>query len=141
MTIPITREPYLVVRAEKSRYVLRPVHDVIAIEGLKIQALIGIYPHERLARQPLMVDLRLFTDIVAAARQRDYRLTIDYERAANIAREVVGDLHHELVETVAENIADALKAEFAGKLAKVWVRVAKPMAVEGTRTVAIEIER
>ena len=115
--------------------------DVICIEGLRVHALIGIYPHEYEARQPLVIDMRLHTDIRPAGETRDFKLTMDYERAANIASEIAGNEHEKLIETVAERIASALHAEFTDRLERVWVRVAKPSALAGETVVAVEITR
>ena len=115
--------------------------DVICVEGLRVHALIGIYPHEREARQPLIIDLRLYTDVRRAGQARDFTLTMDYERAANIAREIAGAGHEKLIETVAERIAAALRVEFTDRLKQVWVRVAKPAALEGDTIVAVEVTR
>lgn len=115
--------------------------DLILVEGLSVLALVGIYPHEWTTRQPLLVDLALHVDVREAALGQDFRQTVDYERAAALAREVIESGHHKLVETVAESIAARLLAELGPRLERVRVRVAKPHAVPGARAVAVEIER
>jgi dihydroneopterin aldolase len=117
------------------------VDDVISVEGLRVDALIGVYPHEATLRQPLEIDLHLHVDIREAARRADLDATIDYEAAARIAADIATEGHHQLVETVAERIAEQLKATFGPKLGAVRVRVAKPLAVASARRVAIEIRR
>ena len=89
----------------------------------------------------LVIDMRLHTDIRPAGETRDFKLTMDYERAANIASEIAGNEHEKLIETVAERIASALHAEFTDRLERVWVRVAKPSALAGETVVAVEITR
>src|SRR5687767_13129215 len=92
------------------------VHDRILIEGLRLSALIGVYPHELAYRQPVEIDVQMFTDVRKAARNADFKKTIDYERAAKIVRDVVLKKHHKLVESVCEEIAAALKDEFLDQL-------------------------
>lgn len=118
---------------------LRP--DVIAVEGIEIDAEIGVYPHERGIRQALRIDLRLDTDVRHAAASDDLSETLDYDRAVAIACEVAGSGHHALIETVAEKLAARLLAELGPSLRAVWVRVGKPGAVPRARTVAVEITR
>ena len=117
------------------------MRDVICIEGLRVRALIGIYPYEGETRQPLVIDMRLHTDVRQAGETRDFSLTMDYERAANIAREIAEEGHEKLIETVAERIAGSLRAEFGPRLEQVWVRVAKPSALGGGTVVAVEVTR
>lgn len=115
--------------------------DVITIERLRVPASVGVYPYEAGLRQPLLIDIRLTTDIRAAAATDDMNRTIDYERVAAIAKDVVESRHHNLIETIAETIAARLLGEFEGQIAQVEIRVAKPRAVPDTDTVAVEIVR
>ena len=117
------------------------MNDVIAIEGLRVPARVGVYPHERDLRQPLIVDIRMATDTAEAGRNDDVRSTIDYARVASIVRDVVASRHHKLVESVAEGIAEQIFVRFPGRLAHVWVAVSKPHAVVEARCVRVEIVR
>ena len=47
--------------------------DVIAIEGLVVDCVVGVYPHERDKLQPLRVDLYLELDTRAAGERVDLR--------------------------------------------------------------------
>ena len=50
---------------------------LIGLEGLRLQASIGIYAHELAAPQPLDIDLRLAIDGTLAGRSDDIRHTVD----------------------------------------------------------------
>lgn len=115
--------------------------DRIELLGLRIDARIGVYPHEERIRQRLVLDVVLHTRVEEAAASDDVARTIDYDRVAAIAREVVASRHHRLIETIADTIAGRVLAEFARWVAKVEVRVAKPGAVPDAATVAVAVER
>jgi dihydroneopterin aldolase len=115
--------------------------DLVRIEGLEIEAEIGVHPHERGIRQRLVIDIALETDIAQAAASDLLALSVDYDRAAELARAIVREKHHALIETVAERIAEQLLQELAARVSRVFVRVAKPGAVPDARTVAVEIWR
>lgn len=115
--------------------------DLISIEGLVVDAWIGVYGFERNHRQRLSIDLHLTTDLSKAGKSDALEDTLDYDRAAAIAREVTSSKHHHLVEALAEEIAGGLLDAFAGKLLEVRVRVAKPGAVPDAKSVAVEIRR
>lgn len=115
--------------------------DRILIEGLVVDAYVGVYPHEEKIHQRLIIDLTLYADVAPAAAEDDVAKTIDYDQAAAIARSVVASRHHRLIETIADEIARAVLARFARQLAKVDVRVAKPGAVPDAGSVATAVSR
>lgn len=115
--------------------------DLVRVEGLAVDAEVGVYAHEHGIRQRLVIDLALETDIAAAAAQDALSLAIDYDRVAAAARAVVASQHHALIETIAERIAARVLGEAGPRVRRVFVRVAKPGAVPDARTVAVEIWR
>ena len=52
--------------------------EQIFIEGLEVEAIIGVLPHERTTPQPLLIDVTLTTDITTAAQSTHLADTIDY---------------------------------------------------------------
>ena len=115
--------------------------DRIKLEGLEVEAGIGVYDHERGVTQRLVIDVTAETDVAAAAATDELSLSLDYDAFARICREEATTQHHELIETVAEKIAGRILAEHPGRVQRVHVRVAKPGAVPDARTVAVEITR
>ena len=115
--------------------------DRIELEGLAVDAPIGVYAHEHGVLQRLVIDVVVETDVRAAAASDRIDAAIDYDGIAKICRETATERHHQLIETVAEQIAErVLKAE-AAKVTAVEVRVAKPGAVPDARTVACRVRR
>jgi 7,8-dihydroneopterin aldolase/epimerase/oxygenase len=115
--------------------------DRIALIGLEIGAGIGAYPHEKGVEQSLILDVEMEVQGLSQVAQTDVlAATIDYDDVAEICREVVLSKHHNLIETVAEKIAQQV-VELDPRIGQVTVRVEKPGAVKGARTVRVEVTR
>lgn len=113
--------------------------DIVYIHDLRIEATIGVYDWERRIRQQLMVDLDLANDNRKAAVRDDIHDTIDYGAVATRVRAFVEGSEFQLIETLAERIAEILIGEF--KVPWVRVKINKQGAVRGVRDVGVVIER
>jgi 7,8-dihydroneopterin aldolase/epimerase/oxygenase len=102
------------------------VADEITLTGLRVFGRHGVYEHERRAGQHFVIDATLAVDTTAAAASDDVADTIHYGEAAERIAAIVGGDPVDLVETLAQRIADALLA-FEGVQA-VTVTVHKPDA-------------
>lgn len=113
--------------------------DIVFIEDLQIEAVIGIYDWERTTRQIVSLDIEMASHCAMAAATDRVRDTIDYNKVARRLVEFVGQSQVHLVETLAEQIAVLLMAEFGAP----WVRikVSKPGALSNAKAVGILIER
>jgi dihydroneopterin aldolase len=74
-----------------------------------------------------------------AAASDDVKDTLNYKAVAKRVKQFVGDSSFELVETLAEKIADIILTEF--DVPWVRVRLNKPGAIRGSRDVGVLIER
>ena len=54
--------------------------DIVFIQGLKIDTVIGIYDWEREIRQEIVLDLEMSADIKAASETDHIDQTLDYRR-------------------------------------------------------------
>ncbi len=115
--------------------------DRIRVEGLALLAYVGVYPHEKSLRQRLVVDLEFECDLSSAGKSDLLSDTLDYDQAARVVREVVASRHHQLIESIAESVAERLLGDFGSAVQAVRVRVSKPQALADARTVSVEIER
>ena len=113
--------------------------DHVFIEGLEIEALIGIYDWERRIRQTLVFDLEMAFDNRVPAASDDIAHTLDYKAVSKRLVEYVQQSGFGLVETLAERCAALVIEEFGVQ----WVRLklSKPGAVRGARAVGVIIER
>jgi dihydroneopterin aldolase len=117
----------------------RHMHDKIFIEGLEIEALIGIYDWERRIRQTLVFDIEMAFDNRIPAASDDIALTLNYKDVSKRLIAYVGQSGFGLVETLAERCAEIILAEF--NVAHVRLKLSKPGAVRGARAVGVIIER
>lgn len=113
--------------------------DKVFIEGLEIDALIGIYDWERRIRQTLVFDLEMGFDNRKPAASDDIAHTLNYKAVSKRLEELVRASGYGLVETLAERCAEAVLNEFDVQ----WLRLklSKPGAVRGARAVGVIIER
>ena len=113
--------------------------DIIFLNDLRIETVIGIFDWERSVRQTVSIDLQMGTDIRKAAAKDDIDDTLDYKAVAKRLIEFVGGSEFGLVETLAENIARIVIHDFEVP----WIRVTlnKPGAIRGARDVGVLIER
>ena len=113
--------------------------DIVYLHSLKIECIIGIYEWERKIKQPIILDLDMAADIRRAAQSDAIEDTLNYKAVAKRLIDLVGNSQFQLVETLAEKVAEILLAEF--KLQWVRVRVNKKGAVRGAGDVGVIIER
>ncbi len=113
--------------------------DIIYLNDLRIDAIIGIYDWERRTKQRLILDIEMGTDISKAAASENVDDTIDYKAVAKRIITFVNDSEFELVETLAEKIAEILLSEFNVPWCR--LRLNKQGAVRGVRDVGVLIER
>lgn len=113
--------------------------DKIFLDELKIDTIIGIWDWERKIRQTVIIDLEMSADIAKAAATDEVADTLNYKSVAKRIQGFVADSSFQLVETLAEKIAEIIRGEFG----VAWVRVTvhKPGAIRGSRDVGIDIER
>jgi len=113
--------------------------DIIFLSGLTTECIIGIWDWERRVKQKIVLDLEMGADIRRAAATDHIDDTLDYKRVAKRLLQYIGDSQFQLVETLAERIAEVVITEFAVP----WVRVRlnKQGAIRGSRDVGILIER
>ena len=113
--------------------------DRIFITDLRVDAVIGILPHERLAPQPLVLDLELAADVITPARSGDIADALDYKALSDGVRAFVAASEERLIETLAERICAFVRQEFGVP----WLRLVlhKPEALDGPTDVGVIVER
>lgn len=85
-----------------------PLDDRIELRGLRIVGTIGVLPEERQRAQPFEVDLDVYADLSTAGRTDALADTVDYGAITAEVAGVVATERHELLERVAERIADVV---------------------------------
>ena len=102
----------------------RIVMTKIFVTGLKVEAQIGVYAHEKGRAQPLVVDVELDVPAAGVEKLSD---TVNYEMVGEAARAIVAEGHIGLVEAFAERLARACLAD--PRVTRARVRVEKPLAL------------
>ncbi|MDY7115483.1 dihydroneopterin aldolase [Halomonas sp. SSL-5] len=113
--------------------------DLVLIESLAVDTVIGVYDWERTITQRLVLDLELATDIRPAAADDDITQTLDYAAISTRIQAFAAEHDVALVETFAERLAEVLREEFA--IAWLRLTVRKPGAVLAAAAVGVSIER
>lgn len=100
--------------------------DTIRLTGVRANGTHGVLDFEHERAQPFVVDATLYLDLSAAGRTDALTDTVDYGRAAKEIVAVIEGEHVDLIERMAQLIADRLLA--IDPIAKVDVTVHKPHA-------------
>ncbi len=115
------------------------MNDLVFIEDLRIETVIGIFDWEREIKQTVSLDMEMAFDIRQAARSDHIDDTLDYKRVAKRLIEFVGQSEYQLVETLAERCAKIVLTEFP--VCRLKLKLSKPGAVRGSSAVGVIIER
>jgi dihydroneopterin aldolase len=100
--------------------------DQISLTGLRAFAHHGVFEHERRDGQQFIVDVTVFLDTAPAGASDDLDQTIHYGVLAEEVVAVVESNPVDLIETVAQRIADAVLAHPAAHSTRVTLH--KPSA-------------
>ena len=80
------------------------------LQALRVDCIVGIYEHERNARQPVIVDVEIDYDFAAAAASDAITDAVDYDGVARAITELAERRGFQLIETMAEETATMLLA-------------------------------
>lgn len=114
--------------------------DIIFIQGLKTQAIIGIYDWERENRQPLIFDIEMSLPTQIAATSDNINDTVDYKQVSDDIIKLVEKSRFELLESLCETICQSILKQHTA-VQTIQLKVSKPQAVAETDTVGLIITR
>jgi len=112
--------------------------DIVCIEDLRVDTVIGAYAWERELRQPLLIGARLGYDNRSVAT---LGTAIDYASVVQALREHVAGRTDELLETLAESCCTLLAERFHPH--SIELRIDKPLAAAalGCARVGVCVQR
>jgi FolB domain-containing protein len=113
--------------------------DCIHIRDLDIECIVGVLPEERHKPRTVRVNLRIGCDVASAGQSDCLADTVDYREVRDRVVAAVRESRDGLVERLAQRVADAALA--VRGVSSVTVVLDKPGALEGARSVAVEITR
>ena len=116
--------------------------DTITLTGVHANGTHGVLAFEHERPQTFVVDVTLHLDLAAAGQSDDLNDTIDYGRVAKDIVAVIEGPHVDLIERLAQRIADKILAD-APAVASIDVTVHKPHApiVVAFADVSVSISR
>ena len=113
--------------------------DIIFIEGLEIETIIGVYEHERDIKQKVVLDIEMTLPESDASSSDDLRHTVDYDAVSKLVTSYVIDTQYQLIESLAEQVASLVLGAFATDSLK--LKLSKPGAVKNAKSVGLIILR
>lgn len=116
------------------------MQDLILIEGLKVETVIGCFDWERQILQPLLLDLKVWVDLSAAAKSDLLADTLNYAEICDIASHTIIQAAPELIEHAASLVLIALFEQYQ-TIEKINITVRKPAIIPAAQSVGIQLER
>ncbi len=113
--------------------------DIVFIEDLRIETIIGIYDWERKIKQTIALDIDMQADNRRPAASENIDDALNYKAVAKRLIAFTEDSSFQLVETLAERLAAIILEEF--DVPWLRLRLRKLGAVTGSRSVGVLIER
>lgn len=98
----------------------------IGIRRHQVEGRVGVLPHEKLAPQPLFIDISVRYDATRAIDGDDLSEAVDYTELIALVDRLIAKGHYHLIETLAAHLlGELLKAVKKIQWAK--VRIEKPL--------------
>lgn len=113
--------------------------DIVFIEKLEVFTTIGVYEWEKEIIQRLVFDLKMAHDNHPSAMTDDITKALDYSSVAKAVTDFAQNNTFELVETMAEQVAELLMTQFS--IPWLSLKLSKPGAVANAANVGVYIER
>ena len=111
----------------------------VFVSDLEVQTTIGVHDAEKRAPQRVRVSVDLKVREDGPARSDKLIDVLDYAEVVRLVERLTREGHVNLLETLAERIADGCLADH--RVLAVRVRLEKPDVIANARAVGIEIER
>ena len=111
----------------------------VFVRDLDLMALIGIYDHEKVKPQRIVVNVDLSVQETEGPMSDEIDHVVSYEIVVKKIEAIVAAGHVNLVETLAEKFAEACLRDKRVLAAR--VRIEKPDIIPNARSVGVEIER
>ena len=110
------------------------------LHNLRIDCIVGIYPHERDQAQTVYLDVEIDYDFAPAAESDAIADAIDYDALVAMVTELIQARKFQLIETMAESAAGLLLAR-EPRIQAVRLEIRKPAAVPAAAHSYVRVER
>jgi dihydroneopterin aldolase len=98
--------------------------DIVFIENCTVSAKHGYYKEEHAKEQRFVVSIYAYTDVQSAGKHDNLKETLNYEHLRMYIYEVLSKSPHNLIESLAEEIAQKVLGGHA--VEKVEIEIKKP---------------
>lgn len=116
-----------------------PQSDQILVRDLRFRCIVGVNDDERHEKQDVVVQIALDVDLRQAGRTDALKDTVDYKALKKEVLAMAERSHFQLVEALAQSIADICLKQ--PRVTRAVVAVEKPGALRFARTVGVRIVR
>ena len=115
--------------------------DRLEVRGLRVDAIHGALAVERQATQPFEIDLDVYFDAHEAAASDDLTDTVDYSSTVDAVVAVMRGAPHNLLESLASALADAVLVDGGVEAVTVWVRKLRPPLDHDVGSTGVRLHR
>lgn len=110
------------------------------LKALRVDCIVGIYPHERARMQAVFLDVALDYDFGPAAASDAISDAVDYDRIASGLTRLLVERQFQLIEAMAEAAASWVLTHIP-EAQRVAIEVRKPDAVPAAECSFVRVER
>lgn len=114
--------------------------DIIKIQNIRAEALIGIYPQEREEKQPIIVDIEFATDAEKIANSDNIEAAVNYRSVSEHITQHIESSEYQLIETLAHQLATNVQTTFQIPWLRLTVQKPQAMSAEN-QDISITLER
>lgn len=111
----------------------------VMIRDLHLDMMIGVYEHEKIKPQPVLVNLEAVVRESPEWRSDSLDTAICYATLVEKIRNLAASKHFQLVETLVNEIADELMKDV--RILQIMIRAEKTEAIDGVKSVGVELMR
>ena len=115
--------------------------DHILINDLKVNALIGVLDHERLAPQPLRIDVDIEVDLAEAGHTDDLTRTVHYGEVAVALADLARSTEYLLLERLAERMTEVVLGFPLVRAVDLTLTKLQPPIAENIHSTAVRLRR
>ncbi|NQY74141.1 MAG: dihydroneopterin aldolase [Candidatus Margulisbacteria bacterium] len=110
---------------------------MIHIENIRVSAIVGVHPEERVKKQDIMINIWLHLDHSPSIQSDSLDHAVDYQRIADQAVETVSASQFQLIETLCQRLLSQILED--KMITKATVKVGKPHALSVADSVSVTL--
>lgn len=125
--------------AQRQRPAFAGERVCVRVRRLRLQAEVGVYDSERGRKQPIEISLEAEVAPEATHPEGALGAAVNYAAMAETVRQIVGAAHHDLLEDLAQSIADTLFAD--PRVLRLDLSIDKLTALDDAESVGVSLSR